>query len=201
MIAAALPAGAVPTDIISEGLGPLFGDRWPAQPLWLCAVRLRDGARVVFGREGGPHATVGQAVAASCAIPAWFQPVEIEGERYVDGGAHSPTNLDLVAGLGLDLIVVSSPMSSAGRGLRIAPDAVARQLFRNYLDREAMRVRRRGTPVIAFQPTAADQAVMGGNPMDASKRGPVVSRVRESTLHRLERAEVRDRLRLRDHRA
>ena len=40
------------------------------------------------------------AVAASCAIPAFFAPVSIDGVRYVDGGVHSPTNADLVAGLG-----------------------------------------------------------------------------------------------------
>ena len=38
------------------------------------------------------------AVEASSAIPGFFQPVLIDGVRYVDGGAHSPTNADLLAG-------------------------------------------------------------------------------------------------------
>ena len=36
---------------------------------------------------------MGQAVAASCAIPGYFAPVVVDGVRYVDGGAHSTTNL------------------------------------------------------------------------------------------------------------
>ena len=67
-------------------------------------------------------------VLESCAIPAFFAPVTIGGVRYVDGGAHSPTNADLVAGLGLDLVVVSSPMSVARTNLRFAPDQPTRRL-------------------------------------------------------------------------
>ena len=44
--------------------------------------------------------------------------VTIGGTRYVDGGAHSPTNVDVVAGQSLDLVIVSSPMSSARGGER-----------------------------------------------------------------------------------
>ena len=35
------------------------------------------------------------AVAASCAIPGFYHPVEIDGRRYVDGGMRSTSNLDL----------------------------------------------------------------------------------------------------------
>ena len=84
-------------------------------------------------RSGATRASrrdVATAVAASCAIPAFFAPVSIDGVRYVDGGVHSPTNADLVAGLGLDLVVISSPMSIARGGVRIAPDQPARRLAR-----------------------------------------------------------------------
>ena len=134
------------------------------------------------------------AVAASCAIPGFFAPVEIDGVRYVDGGAHSPTNADVVAGLGLDLVVVSSPMSAAGRGIRVAADVAVRRYSRTLLDAEAVRVRRSGTPVIAFQPTADDQRVMGLNAMDPSRRAAVARAARESTLRRLERPDVQRRL-------
>jgi NTE family protein len=189
-----LPAGTVPTGVIAEGLAPLFMDGWPSKPLWICAVALADGRRVVFGQEGSPKADVGEAVAASCAIPGFFAPVEIDGVRYVDGGVHSPTNADLLKDEGLDLIVVSSPMSSAGRRLRPAADLPMRQWSRLQLDREAATLRRRRVRVIAFQPTPDDLAAMGVNAMDPGRRAAVTAQVRSSTMARLERADVRERL-------
>ena len=69
---------------------------------------------MIFGQEGAPPARVGEAVSASCAIPAYFAPVEIDGVRYVDGGAHSLSHLLEVAGEGLDLVIVIAPMSRTG---------------------------------------------------------------------------------------
>jgi NTE family protein len=196
--AALLPPGRVSTAMITGGIEPLFGARWPKDPLWICAVRLGDGRRVVFGRDAdAPAATVGEAVAASCAIPAYFEPVTIGGERHVDGGVHSPTNLDLLGGLGLDLIVVSSPMSIAGRSLpRATANWAVRRFCRAQLDREAIAVRRRGTPVLAFQPTAEDAELMGVNAMDPSRRAAVAAAIRVSAARRLERADVADRVAL-----
>src|SRR5262249_58588118 len=94
------PAGAVPTELVAAAFRPLFGAEWPDRDLWLTAVRLRDGQRVVFGRDGAPRAHVADAVAASCAIPSFFAPVEIGGITYVDGGAHSPPNAHPPAPLG-----------------------------------------------------------------------------------------------------
>lgn len=197
LFAAALPAGQVPTELVAAGLRSLLATGWPDRELWVCAVRLDTGRQVVFGREGAPGGVdVADAVAASCAIPAFFEPVEIGGARYVDGGAHSPTNADLLAGRGLDLVVVVSPMSVAGNRLRPSLDLPARRLARLYLGWEAARVRRADTPVLAFQPAAADLAVMGLNAMDPARRGPVTRQARESTRRRLERPDVRDRLEL-----
>ena len=111
-LAALAPEGRVPTTGMGDRMRRLHRTRWPEEPLWICALRLSDGARVVFGRDASPEPDVGTAVEASSAIPGYFTPVVIDGERYVDGGAHSPTNADLVAGIGLDLVVVVSPMSA-----------------------------------------------------------------------------------------
>ena len=95
LLTGALPRGTTDTATISEGIGRLHAGGWPEQPLWVCAVRLRDGSRVVFGRDR-TDAPVGQAVAASCAIPGYYAPVSIDGVDHVDGGVHSPTNADVV---------------------------------------------------------------------------------------------------------
>ena len=47
------------------------------------------------------------------------------------------TNLSLMAGLGLDLVVVSAPMAKAGRGVNLA-GGLAREAGRAQLDREAL---------------------------------------------------------------
>ena len=134
--AGAMPAGRQPTAMIGERIRAVYGDRrWPQQPLWLCALRLRDGRRVVFGRDLAPTPHVATAVEASSAIPGYFTPVEIDGERYVDGGAHSPTNADLLAGLGFDTIVVVSPMSMSA-GVPVAPSRAGRWWWHRQLDRE-----------------------------------------------------------------
>jgi NTE family protein len=73
-------------------------DGWvPGAPLWVAAVDYDSGRRVVFGREGAPASTVGDAVLASCSIPGWFAPQVIDGRRYVDGGVASTTSVGLLA--------------------------------------------------------------------------------------------------------
>jgi NTE family protein len=191
MLAGALPAGAMPAELVAAAFRPLFGSDWPARDLWLTAVRLSDGRRVVFGREGAPVAHVADAVAASCAIPSFFEPVTIGGVTYVDGGAHSPSNADLLAGRDLDLVIVSSPMSVAGNRLRPSLDLPARRMCRLYLGQEVARIRRGGVPVLAFQPTGEDLAAMGLNAMDPSRRAPVTKQARQSALKKLERDDVR----------
>lgn len=199
VMSALLPPGRISTSMITGGIEPLFGRRWPEDPLWICAVRLDNGRRVVFGRDDSPtnRPTVGEAVAASCAIPGFFEPVVIDGVRHVDGGVHSPTNLDLLGGLGLDLVVVSSPMSQAGRTLpRASADWAVRRFCRAQLDREAVAVRRKGTPVLAFQPTSEVAAVMGLNALDPARRKEVAERTYASARQRLQLADVADRLAL-----
>jgi NTE family protein len=196
VIAGLLPQGAVPTTMISDVVGALLGDRWPERTLWIAAVRLRDGGLVVFGRDQGGSARgndgrddvrPADAVAASCAIPGWFAPVAIAGERYVDGGVHSLTNLPELAHTPLDLVVVSAPLGRAGwQGFH----GVTRRAARLQLSAEVQRLRRRGVKVLAFQPTRADQLTMGRNAMDPSRQAAVVRQVRASTLARLDRPDV-----------
>src|SRR5450755_1854813 len=193
LAAGLLPEGRVGTALISAAIAGLPLHSWPGGRLWVGAVRERDGRLVVFGRDQRPP--IPDAVAASCAIPGFYRPVGIDGELFVDGGAHSPTNADVLAGLGLDLVVVSSPMSVVGPGLRLAFDQPVRRWSRLVLETEARRLRREGTHVIAFQPTAADAAVIGPNPMDPGRRAVVARQARDSTLRRLARADTRASLR------
>jgi NTE family protein len=193
LAAALLPEGTVSTDLIADGIGALLPDVWPPEPLWICAVRQSDGRRVVFGR-GGRRPRVADAVSASCAIPGFFAPVTIDGEAYMDGGVHSPTNADVLRDEALDLVIVSSPMSRRGRRPRLSPDQPMRTWAGALLDAEVRRLRRRGATVVAFQPDEVVLATMGLNPMDPSRRGSIATAAYEATRRRLESTDLTRRL-------
>lgn len=192
--AALLPEGSIPLDDLQAPFEALFGAAWPAQPFLVNAVDLDRGTRTVFGRAGAPPARVAEAVAASCAIPAYFAPVTVGDRRYVDGGVHSPTNADVLAGERLDLVVVCSPMSTTRGVRRLALDTPMRHAARLTLTGEVARLRATGTTVVVFAPSADDQEAMSGNPLDPALRAPVCRQVRVTTEHRLARRDVRDKL-------
>ena len=194
LAAAMLPAGRIPTDPIAVPFAALYGDQWASRPLWIVAVDLDTGRRTVFGRPGAPRATPAQAAQASCAIPAYFEPVEIDGARYVDGGVHSTTNADVVAPERPDLVLISAPMSAVRGAARMGLSLPIRQIARLSLAREVAALRRQGIEVITFQPTAADLEVMNGDALDPAKLAPVCARVTETARQRLSRADVRARL-------
>ncbi|HWG94090.1 MAG TPA: patatin-like phospholipase family protein [Mycobacteriales bacterium] len=185
VVSSLLPPGRTSTESISYGVRKLHGVEWPGPQLRVCALRARDARRVVFGSPGAPETDVGSAVAASCAIPGYFAPVVIDGEHYVDGGGHSPTNADVVRRDRPDLVVISSPMSAA-RGAGRTADAAVRLAVRRYLAREVRLLRRAGADVVVFQPTAEDLRAMGLNPMKLLRADRVVRTVAGSVRARLE---------------
>lgn len=187
MLAPELVRGRTPTTFLAEGLRRHHGEAWPQAPTWVVAVRRDTGRRVVFGRPGEPVADLGSAVAASCAIPGWFEPVVVDGVAYVDGGVHSPTNADLVADVDLDLVVVSSPMSAQPRALRQPRlDLPLRLAFHGYLRSEVWSLRRRGERVVAVEPDAAVLEVMGVDMMAGRHLDEVEERAHALALERLQ---------------
>jgi NTE family protein len=186
VISGLIPAGRNTTHGISRGITHLHGQDWPGRQLRICAVRARDARRVVFGTPGAPKVDVGTAVAASCAIPGYFSPVFVEGQPYVDGGAHSPTNADVVRRDEPQLVVISSPMSFGPGGGTRSPDALIRLAVRRYLAREVRLLRRRGATVIVFQPSPRDLAAMGVNPMKLVRGPDIVTTAAATVRSRLD---------------
>ena len=185
VVSGVLPAGRMPTESISRTVSGLHPDGWPERDLRICAVRARDARRVVFGCAGAPATDVATAVAASCAIPAYFRPVYVDGAAYVDGGVHSPTNADVVTGDAPDLVLVLSPMSMRRAGRRPPVDVAMRLAVRSYLAVEVRALRRAGSRVVVLQPGAGDLAVMGANPMRGSGVEQVITTVAASVHARL----------------
>jgi NTE family protein len=167
LLAPELANGRVSTEFLTEALRASHGDAWPDAATWIVAVRRSDGRRTVFGLPDEPTTDVASAVAASCAIPGYLSAVEIDGVSYVDGGVHSPTNADLLAGCELDAVVVSSPMSMELSASAIRPrvDLPLRLLFHRYVQEEVWALRGTGTRVVTIEPDAAVLAGMGWNMM------------------------------------
>jgi NTE family protein len=181
LAAALLPEGRVSLDAQVLGLQDLFGFEWPRDPLWITAVELATGRRVAFGRVGDPQTDVGTAVASSGAVPAVCVPPLVDGQRYVDGGMASPTNLDLLEQHDVDTIVVSSPLSV------IHP-------IRLLLWREVRRLRRLGKKVIVFEPRGPAAWMMGYNVMDLGRAPRVAHMAYSATSHEFDRPGRRDEL-------
>jgi NTE family protein len=173
-------------------LQELEGATWPERDLWICAVRRRDGRRVVFGRPGTPPAPLHLAVAASCAVPGYFTPVE--SHSYVDGGVHSPTNAALLRGCGLDLAIVVSPMSGPP-GLRPDLYAATRRYSARVLAREVRALERAGVRTVVFTPSRAEQAVMGNDMMSRERLDEVLQQSFFAAGARAAAADARDLLR------
>jgi NTE family protein len=185
-----VPAGAALSAMLPVGRGDLepIGrlvrkadgqePSWPANPqLWVVATDFETGRRVVFGRPDAPAAAVSEAVMASCAIPAWYRPMVIDGRRYVDGGACSATSADLLTRVGLDEVYILAPMASFELDRPSSPLArIERQLRRvttKRLQREAAALKAAGTAVTMLAPGPEDLAVIGANMMDPRRRADV----------------------------
>lgn len=200
VIAGWLPQGLISPEPLKQTIRRVAGDGWAAHPnLWIMACDYATGRRVAFGRADAPAASLADAVAASCAIPGFYRPVEVGGCRYVDGGVASTSNLDVVAGRDLDLVICLNPTSSLhapqNRTLGERAAAVLRQASGRRLGHEARKVRARGTEVVLIQPTVQDLDAMGTNLMSSKRRHEVIDTAAQTVGAHLRQPELRARLR------
>jgi NTE family protein len=196
-----LPPLAVVAGLAPQGRGSLApvrglveaanpGGGWAPHPAtWIVAMDYDAGRRVAFGRPGEPQVSLADAVVASCAIPGWYSPAVLGGRRYVDGGACSPTSLDLLAREGLDEVIVLAPMMSfdldepatlVGRMERRFRRAMTKRVLH-----EAAKVRRQGTAVTLLGPGREDLEAIGVNLMDARRRRTVFETSLRTSAHAL----------------
>ena len=170
---ALLPAGE--HDILEQlaALRELEQPEWPEPGLWVCAVRRRDGRRIVFGRPGAPEAPIHLAVGASCAVPGYFAPVQIGERTYVDGGVHSPTNAAVLRGSRLDLVIVVSPMSGPA-GWHPGFYNAARRHSARVLAREVKALEADGIRTVVFEPGADEQEAMGDDMMSRDRLNEII---------------------------
>lgn len=184
-----LPPTAVLSALLPEGRGNLAAvgalirhvvpHGWVDRAdVTVVALDYDTGERTPFGRPGAQQASLAEAVMASCAIPGWYHPVRIGDHRFIDGGAWSSTNLDLLAGHELDEVFVLAPQVSFDPD---APTQWTTRLERQWRSRVTRRVirevdtvHRLGTEVTVLGPGTADLEAIGGNLMDVSRRPSVI---------------------------
>lgn len=172
-----LPAGRIPTFGLSRAPSIRDSDRWPPS-LWITATRLSDGALVVFGRD--LDVPLAQAAQASQSIPGAFAPVEIDGERYVDGGLLSPNHAELALETPTDLVILVSVQSRPG--LR-----ATRMQARRRLDAELALLAEANLPVVLIEVDEATNARFRGFPRSKDSSGNVI----QQHASRLTRAALR----------
>jgi NTE family protein len=180
VLSAILPEGRGSIDAVGSLVAHVTPQGWPNRTgVTVVALDYDTGERVAFGREGAPEVDLPSAVMASCAIPGWYQPVRIGEHRYIDGGAWSSTNLDLMTGLELDEVFVLAPQVSF---VRDAPTQWRTRVERQWRNRVTLRVLRElakvhddGAEVTVLGPGEEDLEAIGSNLMDVSRRPDVIA--------------------------
>lgn len=142
--------------------GRLLSDDWPPRRLLVTAVQARTGAFRVFAGDCGVGLV--DAVTASCAVPGVWPPVTIDGDRWIDGGIHSPANAHLAEGH--DRVVVIAPVAAGGGVLHAARTQTAR-------------LAAAGARVTLITPDRAARRAFGGNSLDPARRAPAARAGRE----------------------
>jgi NTE family protein len=94
-----------------------------------------------------------RGIAASCAAPGIIAPIALYDGMYVDGGARSATNADLVARFDVAQVIVASP---------IVPDTpIVGSAISRVLDAEIRELRSRGIEVSSVQASEIEADAFG----------------------------------------
>ncbi len=166
------------------------GRDWPTLPrTWVVAMDFDSGHRVVFGRSGAPRVQLPDAVVASCSAPGFFPPSVIGGRRYVDGGAVSVTNADVLSREGLDEILILAPMATFARDSGWSVMGRLEGRLRNHGARrlafEVAQLEASGATVRVLAPSVDDLRAMGPNMMNPARRQEVLHTARRTTAQEL----------------
>jgi NTE family protein len=73
-------------------------------PLTVTTTDIESGELLLLG-DGGRDLPLVQALTASCALPVYYPPVEIDGRRCADGGLRAVLPLEVAAGWPADRVV------------------------------------------------------------------------------------------------
>lgn len=173
-----------------------YPDEWPARGVWPVAFDVDAHRRVVLSSDGVDdlRSSLPRALQASCAIPALYAPVRVDGARLVDGGIKSANNFDVAARLPQKAVIGVSavtydpadPPAGPGRFLRTFPN-------RTVL-REIAHLRRRGHEVLVLHPCRTALELAGTTVLSGRITSDVVEAAYEGASRRLGDPDMQRRL-------
>jgi len=177
--------------------------------LYLTATDLDTTERIVLGEGEWADVPISRAVAASGALPALYEPVEIAGRQLIDGGIRSTTNVDVAIERGAKFVVVINPLVpfvndfskeiptiAGARAHRVADmglAAIANQTFRllshDRLHRSVAWWEQRypGVDIVLMEPELDDELMFGTSIMDYRGRLEIAKHGFESVTLKLAR--------------
>jgi predicted acylesterase/phospholipase RssA len=177
--------------------------------LYLTATDLDTTERVILGEGEWADIPISRAVAASGALPLIYEPVEIRGRQFIDGGILSTTNIDVAVERGARFIVVINPLvpyvndfskriptitgSRVQRVADMGAAGIGNQVFRmmshDRLHRavEIWEERYPGVDIILIEPELDDALMFGTSILDYKARLEIAKHGFESVTLKLAR--------------
>jgi predicted acylesterase/phospholipase RssA len=177
--------------------------------LYITATDLDTTERIVLGEDEWSDVPISTAVAASGALPVVYDPVEIKGREFIDGGIRSTTNVDIAVDRGAKFVVVINPIVPYVNDFRrriptifgdrvhrvsdMGIGAIANQSFRilshDRLHRavEDWQERYPGVDIILIEPELNDELMFGTPILDYSNRLEIAKHGFESVTLKLAR--------------
>ncbi len=215
-LAAALPKGVYSGRGIERYVEEVLSDpdrtndfRLLERELYLTATDLDTTERVILGEGEWAEVPISRAVAASGALPGIYEPVEIAGREFIDGGILSTTNVDVAIERGAKFVVVINPLvpyvndfekniptitgSRARRVSDMGLGAILNQTFRllshDRLHRavEIWEERYPGVDIILIEPELDDELMFGTSILDYRARLQIAKHGFESVTLKLAR--------------
>jgi NTE family protein len=198
------PHGLFSTDRYQEYLRAFFArenlaNRFDAltRELYIVANDVDSASRVVFGDRDLRGIDIATAVAASSAIPFFFEPVRIGGRDYFDG-AIGAVPLDVAIAHGADRVIVVNPVVplrlgglQARKVRQLGPIAVVDQARRMtteayvHLGIKRQLAQHPHVDVLLIEPGETDAQALGCNPMSLRAGADILDSTRSGMRREL----------------
>jgi NTE family protein len=133
--------------------------------VFVTAVDIDTGERVVFGPGYEEATPISRAVAASCCVPGLFRPYRIGGRYLVNGEVARTLSADVAIEAGADVVIISNVYRPEQRGAgqrslaRLGPFGVLRQSLSVLLsekERQGVELLRKLHPRVVFLDVAPE---------------------------------------------
>lgn len=204
-LTASLPTGLFDGRPFEQFLSFLFSQRGRTNDfrkltrrLFIVATDLNSGREARFGGPGFDHVPISRAIQASTALPGLYPPVDIEGEKYVDGALLRTMHASLALEEDVSLVLCINPLVSfdASRGgkrrrhtdlTRRGLPVVLSQTFRSMIQSRMMvgmagyKERYPHADLLLFEPDRSDERMFFANVFRYADRRRLVDHAYQCT--------------------